>query len=125
MNNLTLLNLTPHQVSFSAVIDGKPQMITLEPEPVSCRVETESHNIGMIGGAIPIQCQTYGEIRNLPDPQPDTVYVVSGLVLHALKLRGETRADVVAPATGPRDNALRNANGHVIAVTTFNALQAA
>ena len=124
MNNLTLLNLTPHAVSFSAVIDGKPQMITLEPEPVSCRVETESHNMGMIAGAIPIQCQTYGEIRNLPDPQPDTIYVVSGLVLHALKLRGETRADVVAPATGPRDNAIRNQHGHVVAVSCFNALAA-
>lgn len=123
--NTTMRNLTPHPVTFSAAIDGIPQMITLQPEPKLCRVETESHIAGMIDGAVPIQCQTYGEIKNLPDPQPNTVYVVSGLVLHALRIRGDTRADVIAPATGPRDNAMRNPQGHVIAVTTFNCLKAA
>lgn len=121
----TMRNLTPHPITFSAVIDGEPRMITLNPEPALCRVETESHIAAMIDGVVPIQCQTYGEIRNLPDPQPNTVYVVSGLVLHALRIRGDKRTDVIAPATGPRDNALRNAAGHTIAVTCFNALAAA
>lgn len=125
LNGLNIINLTPHEISFSGVIDGRPQMLTLEPEPVTCRVETEQHATGMIGGLLPTQCQTYGRINNLPAPKPNTVYVVSGLVLHALKLRGEARSDVVAPATGPRDNALRNANGHVLAVTVFNTMEAA
>jgi hypothetical protein len=120
--NTILRNLTPHPITFSGVIDGGPKMITIDPTNQPCRVETESHTRGMIDGTIPVQCQTYGAVTNLPDPAANVMYVVSGMVLHAMRIKGDTRQDVIAPATGPRDNCLRNANGHVVAVTAFNTL---
>lgn len=41
----------------------------------------------------------YGDVQGLPAPQDGTVYVVSALVLAAVK----DRQDVVAPATGHPD----------------------
>lgn len=38
---------------------------------------------------------TFGQVQGLPDPAPDTVYIVSGMVSAAAR-----RADVVSPATG-------------------------
>lgn len=125
INGLNVFNLTPHQISFSTVLDGRPRIIDVPPEDTPCRVDTEQHATGMINNILPTQYQRYGAVRNLPEPSPNTVYIVSGLVLHALRIAGSTRTDVVAPATGPRDNAMRNSLGHVLAVTTFNALKAA
>lgn len=115
-------NLTPHPITISAVIDDRPVMLALPPEPSICRVQTESHALGTIGGIVHVQRQTFGAITGLPDPVPHTFYIVSGIVLNALKERGVTRPDVFAPATGPRDNAMRDSNGQVIAVTRLNAL---
>ena len=115
------LNLCPHPITYSAVIDGRPQMVTLAPTDRPCRVQTESHDMGMLDH-LPIQRQTFGQIYNLPNPAPDTVYVVSGIVMSALKERGIERTDVIAPATGPRDNAMRNSDGQIVAVTRFQAL---
>ena len=120
--NTHLINLTSHAVTFSGIIDDQPQMITIEQREPPARVETKSHERGMIDGCIPIQCQTLGDITGLPAPKANTVYVVSTIVLNALKTQGSTRSDVIAPATGPRDNAIRNNDGQILAVTTFNSL---
>lgn len=120
----TLINLCPHPISYSTVIEGRPQMVTLDPSPTPCRVQTESHDTGLLPGDHPIivQCQTYGRVTGLPDPRPHTYYVVSGIVLAALKERGVERPDILSPATGPRDNALRDGSGNVVAVAKFNVL---
>jgi hypothetical protein len=115
-----LINATPHAVTFSGVIDGQPQMITIPPSGINCRVDTESHSRGMIDGYIPIQKQVYGRINHLPERQPNTHIIVSGLVLHAMRIQGMERDDVIAPATGPRDNALRDNDGRILAVALFN-----
>lgn len=57
--------------------------------------------------------QTMGQVTGLPDAQPDTIYIVSGMVLGALN---GTRPDVVAPDTGP--DAIRE-NGQITAVRGF------
>lgn len=44
--------------------------------------------------------QRFGEVQNLPAPQPGVRYIVSAMVLAALSGR---RPDVVAPATGHPD----------------------
>lgn len=56
---------------------------------------------------------TYGDMTGLPGPAPDTIYIVSSLVLAALQ--GKGRTDVVAPDTGPP--AIRDAQGRIVAVT--------
>ena len=57
--------------------------------------------------------QTVGQVTGLPDVAPDTIYIVSGMVLSALN---GTRPDVVAPDTGP--DAIRE-NGQIVAVRGF------
>lgn len=118
----TLVNLCPHDVTFSGVIDGRPQMTTIPTSGSVCRVATESHQSATIGGFIPTQKQTFGDVYGLPDPALNTIYIVSGIVIQALKLQGCKRSDVIAPATGPRDNALRDAQGQILAVSCFNSL---
>lgn len=51
----------------------------------------------------------------MPEAQPDTVYIVSGMVLDALKRQGSARvgSDVFAPDTGA--DAIRE-NGQIVAV---------
>ena len=44
--------------------------------------------------------QQFGEVQNLPAPQPGVRYIVSAMVLSAL---AGSRPDVVAPATGHPD----------------------
>jgi hypothetical protein len=58
---------------------------------------------------------TFGEVTGLPAPQAGMFFIVSGMVGAALAGRG--RADVFVPGTGPNDGALRNEQGHIIAVT--------
>ena len=56
----------------------------------------------------------FGEIQNLPEPQPETLYIVSALVGAALK---GAREDVLLPGTGPQDSAVRDTEGRIVAVT--------
>lgn len=65
---------------------------------------------------ITIFSQEFGKIEGLPDPQPDTFFLVSGLVLEAAKAVGRT--DCLAPATG-HPEVKRNAQGHIISVPGF------
>ncbi len=55
------------------------------------------------------------EITGLPEPEKDTIYIVSSIVLSAAKEKGRT--DVVAPATGHPD-CIRE-NGFVKSVPGF------
>jgi hypothetical protein len=57
--------------------------------------------------------QAFGQVEGLPAPAPDTVYVVSGMVLSAL---AGSRLDAVAPDTGA--DAVRE-NGQIVAVRGF------
>ena len=50
-------------------------------------------------GLIELYKPTYGEVMGLPDPKPNTVYVVSGMVNSATP----ERTDVVSPGEQLRD----------------------
>lgn len=58
----------------------------------------------------------YGDIEGLPEPAPDTLYIVSAIVLSAAKEKGRT--DCVAPATGHPDCA-RSEKGFILSVPGF------
>lgn len=55
--------------------------------------------------------QVFGDVTGLPDPQDDTLVIVSALVLAA-----SDRSDLVAPDTG---RAFRNDAGQIVAVPGF------
>jgi hypothetical protein len=60
--------------------------------------------VGRIGG-IDVSVAEYGDVQGLPDPEPNTIFIVSAIVLMAVP----HRRDVFAP--GP---AIRNDLGLVV-----------
>jgi hypothetical protein len=113
------INLTPHKVTVYD-LEGKKVIAEIPPSGMVARVSTVSRVVGEIAG-IPVRKTEYGEIENLPDPMPDTYYVVSTVVLIALKEKGIHRPDVIAPDTNP-DSVIRDSEGRVIGVRFFQTL---
>lgn len=99
---MNIINLTPHAIT---IIDYG----TVEPSGTVARVITDRHEITPVNG-IRVVVQSPGEISGLPQPQPDTIYVVSAAVQTAVT----GRSDVYAPDTGL--DAVRNDAGHITAV---------
>lgn len=109
---MKVVNLVKHEV----VVRRPDGDRIYQPSGIEARVASSQEVVGDLDGS-PIARTIFGEVQGLPDPQPDTIYIVSSLVLGAL--RG-SRPDVVAPDTGP--TAIRNNNGQIVAVTRFQVL---
>lgn len=101
-----IINCTPHPI---VITDGP----TFDPSGMVARVDAIQEDADSVNG-IPVKTQTFGDIVDLPDPQDDTVFIVSAIVLAAAKEKGRT--DVVAPDTS---NAVRNDQGHIVSVPGF------
>lgn len=113
-----IVNLTPHTVNV--VDDLGNTIISIASSGNVSRVTTQQTVVGNIAG-IDIVRTVFGDVDGLPDPQPDTVYVVSTLVLQALKDSGISRSDVVAPDTSPQ-SVVRNTDGQIVGVKRFQVL---
>lgn len=95
------LNLTPHELKLndgtvipaSGTVARVSNSFTEFDEDGVCRVE-------------------YGDVEGLPAPEPDTLYIVSAMVLAATG-----RDDVVAPATG--HPACVRQDGRIVSVPGF------
>ena len=82
------VNLTPHDVVFKKV-DGSLE--TIKSSGVA-RVSTSFKVLRVVRGIV-FGETAYGEITGLPDPQPDTLFIVSLPLLKA----APDRHDLVAP----------------------------
>lgn len=102
---MTIVNLTPHTIN---VTDG----VAIPASGQVARVQVTHVQVGLVDG-IAIYQPTYGDLVGLPDPQPDTLFLVSGMVAAAAK-----RQDVVAPATG-HPAAIRK-DGQTVSVPGFS-----
>jgi hypothetical protein len=113
------INLTPHEV---VLYDETAQNVILKIPPSGkvARVSVKSEIVGNIDG-VPIRRTTYGDIQDLPDPLPNTVYIVSTVLLIALQAKGIRRTDVVSPDTNP-DSVIRDTNGRVMGVKYFQVI---
>jgi len=60
---------------------------------------------------------TKGDVIDLPAPRAGTFVIVSALVGDALVAKNIRRHDVLVLGTGPKDGTIRNAEGHIVAVT--------
>jgi hypothetical protein len=114
---MTIVNLTPHAIALQGA-DG--EITTIPPSGQVARVATTTAMTGYTVAGLPVQITAAGAVTGLPAPANGTVYLVSGMVLAALA--GTGRCDVVAPATGPNDGAIRNDQGHIVAVTRLNGV---
>jgi hypothetical protein len=91
---MELINLTPHP----ATIAGRE----FAPSGDIARVSQTLTQVGEMEG-IPLYVGVYGETTGLPDPQPETYCLVSGLVRAA----NPDRTDLASPANLIRDDAGR------------------
>lgn len=113
------VNLTPHHIR---IVGGRGLAITVPVSGTVARVSTVVRRADDIDD-IPCQVKSYGEIVGLPaEGAGDVFYIVSGMVLEALRQQGCKREDICAPATGPDDNAMRDASGHITCVTRLDVL---
>jgi hypothetical protein len=115
---MKFVNLTPHALN---IVDADGNIIlSVAPSGNVARVATQQTVVGNVGG-VDVVRTVFGDVDGLPAPQPDTVYIVSTLVLQSLKANGIDRDDVVAPDTSPQ-SAVRNADGQIIGVKQFQVL---
>jgi len=113
---MRVVNLTPHAINVRP--DGASANLVIQPSGQVALVTSTQvvlGNISIMGFSVPIIGTTYGEIECLPEPAPDTVYIVSGLVMAALK---GSRQDVIQPDTSP-SGVIRNSEGQIVAVKGF------
>jgi hypothetical protein len=89
---MNFVNLCPHTIH----ICNSRFIVSFQPSGIVARVTAAYETLPSLAG-FRVSRQVFGEVENLPDPAPDTTYVVSGMVLAALK---GSRPDVVAPDTG-------------------------
>lgn len=102
---MTFINLTPHEIHE---VDSD---LVIPPAPIAARVFQCSKPIQVINGITIFRSEFQGAIQNLPNPRPNTIYIVSALALNAVP---SYRTDVVAPGNAVRDN-----DGKVIGCSGF------
>lgn len=104
--SITVLNLTPHEINIGTT--------SIPPFGVVARVYVESISDGEFttdsGATIPTSHSYYGDVENLPNPRPNTIYIVSALVAS----RVPHRPDVFYPCCMLRDD-----QGRVIGCKTL------
>jgi hypothetical protein len=106
---MKFVNLTPHAINLKT---SSGEVLTIVPQAPAARVSSVVGDfIGEINGVAIHKAPVWGEVEGLPDPAPETIYIVSALVAGRV-----SRADVVSPGTGPNDGAIRK-DGQIVAVT--------
>lgn len=93
--DLKVINLTPHEVTVFLQGDTDPsEAMVIPPSGEVARCEQKDVFMGIISG-IPIYKSDLGDVKNLPDSQDDTIYLVSTPVAEKLKA---VRDDLYVPA---------------------------
>ena len=69
------------------------------------------------GVTIPVDRTAYGEVENLPEPQEDTMYVVSLLTAQAAQAGGRSTDDLLVVG-----EAVRDTDGKIIGCTGFGRI---
>ena len=75
------------------------------PLPVPCVGHRQVDTVTADGITVPVNQTRFGEVSDLPDPQPDTIYIVSALVAQAVP----DRQDVFIV-----DDSVRDEQGRII-----------
>jgi len=114
---MKLVNLTPHSIALHLPTG---EVLTLPSSGVARVATLPREEQSFPGLPVPVlSAPVWGQVEGLPSPVEGMIYLVSGVVLEAL--RGSGRGDVFAPATGPGDGAIRDAQGRVAGVTRLIA----
>lgn len=95
----TILNLTPHVVNVFDLEGNHIVDLPVEEGMYIPRVSQTQEVLGETAG-IPITRQTFGQVENLPDPQPGVFLVVSRMVAQAV----HERQDLLVPGSLVRND---------------------
>lgn len=112
---MNIVNLTPHALNLMPAGPTGP-VVTIPPSGLVARcavdrVQVDTITIGGFftlsgdGVSVPVNQTRFGAVSDLPDPQPDTIYVVSALVAQAVP----DRWDIFIP-----DDVVRDDQGRII-----------
>jgi hypothetical protein len=101
-----VINLTQHDVNLYVKIgtDDAAAIVAIPPAGMVARCSVRREKVGEVGG-IPVNRAGFGDVEGLPDPQPDTYYIVSALVAQACP----DRHDLLLP-----DDTIRDDQGRII-----------
>lgn len=97
---MNLINLTPHKIN----IITETSEIEIQPSGKIARCSEKIEQAGMLDGIALIK-KSLGDVQDLPDPAPDTYYIVSLPVFMAK----QDRQDILTIGESIRDN-----NGNII-----------
>ena len=104
---MKIVNLTPHALNLMPAGPTGP-VVTIPSSGQVARCATSRVQVDTItvdGVTIPVNRTQFGEVTGLPDPQPDTIFVVSAVVAQAVP----NRPDVFIV-----DDAVRDEQGRII-----------
>lgn len=120
--HIEIRNLTPHDVDYINPESG--WMATIHPWPRQDEPARVDVNAPIRESFLDLNFKTQQllGVKNLPDPEPNVLYIVSALVMNQLRSEGSLRTDIISPGTGTRDNVIRDSNNRVRAITVFQAL---
>lgn len=115
----TLVNCTPHPLRV-ALPSGRTLCLPAAAHPARLvAAAPERTYLALDGEPVEILLEPAGAICvALPCPRPGTRFVVSRVVAE----RCRHRADLLVPAAGPGEGALRDTEGRVVAVTRLKRL---
>jgi len=110
---MKLRNFTPHRV----IVYAENALARFESEGIA-RVVGKSRRVNWLEKELGYPCvrKIYTQIQGLPEPEPDTMYIVSLIVLQAAK----NRSDIICPDTGP-ESCVRAADGTIMGIRRFQA----
>ena len=102
-----IVNLTPHDINF---IGENDEVVLTVPSSGVARASSTRYQTGTVTPegtdlVISLNRTEFGKVENLPDPQEDTIYIVSALTAQAVP----ERYDLFIT-----DDAVRDENGRII-----------
>lgn len=83
---MNIINLTPHAINF--LREDNSVLATIKPSGTIARASQTREKVGNIDGIAVNQC-SYGAVTGLPNPQDDTIYLVSALTAQACRDRND------------------------------------
>ena len=104
---MNIVNLTPHALNLMPKGPDGPT-VTIPPSGQAARCAVDRVQVDTVtvdGITVPVNQTQFGSVSDLPDPQPDTIFVVSALVAQAVP----DRQDVFIV-----DDAVRDDQGRII-----------
>ena len=106
-----IINLTPHSVK---IVGENGEIVAEYPSQGTCRVTPTFKKVGELNGT-PVFKTTFGETQGLPEPDGETIFIVSMVVAQA----NPKRTDIVSPNTSPGSE-VRNDDGTILGVKSFS-----